>query len=125
MECPGCHADLEVEQYRGLTVDVCPLCGSVWFDTGELELYRRHWEGPKLLKLGRAVEFRPKIDLSRECPRCNTLTLDMGVIGHYEAGQCFTCKGLWVSQERPEKPLTRDGSLEELLDWLHWASLLS
>ncbi|MEX2177573.1 MAG: zf-TFIIB domain-containing protein [Gemmatimonadaceae bacterium] len=41
MKCPKCGADL-AEQARGdVHVDVCPDCGGMWLDAGELELLKQ------------------------------------------------------------------------------------
>jgi Zn-finger nucleic acid-binding protein len=37
MKCPRCHAELKVEDYRGIEVDRCPGCGGMWLDYGELD----------------------------------------------------------------------------------------
>ena len=37
MKCPRCHAELTVEDYRGIEVDRCHDCGGMWLDYGELD----------------------------------------------------------------------------------------
>ncbi|MEE8471040.1 MAG: zf-TFIIB domain-containing protein [Dehalococcoidia bacterium] len=37
MKCPRCGAELMVEQYKGIEVDLCPSCKGMWLDYGELE----------------------------------------------------------------------------------------
>lgn len=38
MHCPRCDVEVLVEKTRdGVTIDVCPACGGVWLDRGELE----------------------------------------------------------------------------------------
>jgi Zn-finger nucleic acid-binding protein len=34
--CPRCHVDLEHYAYRDRDLDMCPQCGGVWLDRGEL-----------------------------------------------------------------------------------------
>ncbi len=36
--CPRCRVGLKSLVYRGIVVDVCVLCGGVWFDEGEAGL---------------------------------------------------------------------------------------
>ena len=35
--CPHCGVGMKEVERRGVLVDVCPQCGGVWLDRGELE----------------------------------------------------------------------------------------
>lgn len=35
--CPNCQVGMREVERRGVLVDVCPQCGGVWLDKGELE----------------------------------------------------------------------------------------
>lgn len=48
--CPNCGAGMKEVERRGVLLDVCPQCGGVWLDRGELE---------KLLAEARAAEDPP------------------------------------------------------------------
>ena len=37
IECPGCTSVMEKTVVEGVTIDICPDCGGMWFDRGELE----------------------------------------------------------------------------------------
>ena len=37
MQCPRCHEQLEPRHRGGVEIDVCPRCGGVWLDRGELD----------------------------------------------------------------------------------------
>jgi len=37
MNCPRCGGELQLEDYRGIEVDRCPVCQGMWLDYGELE----------------------------------------------------------------------------------------
>lgn len=37
-KCGKCGADLQVKTWRGVEIDVCPECGAVLLDQGELEV---------------------------------------------------------------------------------------
>ena len=41
MECPKCHARMEVVGFEGTDVDRCIRCGGLWFDRSEAEQLRR------------------------------------------------------------------------------------
>jgi Zn-finger nucleic acid-binding protein len=45
--CPNCGVGMREVERRGVVLDVCPQCGGVWLDKGELE---------KLLSQAREVE---------------------------------------------------------------------
>ena len=47
--CPNCQVGMREVERRGVLIDVCPQCGGVWLDKGELE---------KLLAEAEAVERR-------------------------------------------------------------------
>ena len=38
MKCPKCGASLNETEYHHVKVDVCPDCGGMWFDAGEIEM---------------------------------------------------------------------------------------
>ncbi|WP_038056955.1 zf-TFIIB domain-containing protein [Thermus amyloliquefaciens] len=35
--CPNCQVGMREVERRGVVLDVCPQCGGVWLDRGELE----------------------------------------------------------------------------------------
>ena len=35
--CPNCQVGMREVERRGVLIDVCPQCGGVWLDKGELE----------------------------------------------------------------------------------------
>ncbi|MGC8968612.1 MAG: zf-TFIIB domain-containing protein [Thermus sp.] len=45
--CPHCQVGMKEVERRGVLIDLCPQCGGVWLDRGELE---------KLLAEAREVE---------------------------------------------------------------------
>ena len=50
MKCPKCGADLKEETHGQVKVDVCPDCGGVWLDAGEMEMIRESQKGGNPLK---------------------------------------------------------------------------
>jgi len=57
MKCPKCGADLKEEVHGQAKVDICPECGGMWLDAGELALMQ-HVE-----KAGGQNLFRGLLDL--------------------------------------------------------------
>lgn len=41
MKCPKCGADLKEEDHGQVKVDICPECGGMWLDAGEMDLMRQ------------------------------------------------------------------------------------
>lgn len=37
MQCPRCGDELEAHHRGGVEIDVCPRCGGVWLDRGEMD----------------------------------------------------------------------------------------
>jgi uncharacterized protein len=42
MKCPKDGHDLTSQGFHGVTVDICPHCGGMWLDPGELDVISRH-----------------------------------------------------------------------------------
>ncbi len=40
MKCPKCGADLKEQEHGQVKVDMCPDCGGVWLDAGEMDMVR-------------------------------------------------------------------------------------
>jgi hypothetical protein len=45
MKCPKCGADLKEEAHGHVKVDVCPECGGMWLDAGEMEMMKHGQKG--------------------------------------------------------------------------------
>lgn len=39
-QCPRCETDLAERELEEVRVDICPNCGGMWLDAGELDLIR-------------------------------------------------------------------------------------
>ena len=95
--CPDCALPLREEPAAGIRVDRCARCGGIWFDLGELGVYRgsRAWVGKALP----AFRVSPKEE-SKRCPRCESKTLRAGSIGGGQSFcRCEECKGAFVPRQ--------------------------
>lgn len=45
MKCPKCGADLKEETHDHVKVDICPECGGMWLDAGEMKLMKHVQKG--------------------------------------------------------------------------------
>jgi Zn-finger nucleic acid-binding protein len=94
MECPNCHVALEVKRIRDrqTDVDLCPKCGGVWFDDGEI--------AQVIGAIAVAHLAVPPGAVTKEnmlCPRCRkplALFSYPGTMSVVEA--CRDCKGVWL-----------------------------
>jgi Zn-finger nucleic acid-binding protein len=48
MKCPKDGYDLSSSEYHGVQIEICPHCGGMWLDAGELEIVA-HEERPALM----------------------------------------------------------------------------
>jgi Pyruvate/2-oxoacid:ferredoxin oxidoreductase delta subunit len=42
MRCPKCGHELKETEHERVMIDMCPGCGGVWLDAGELEILRQN-----------------------------------------------------------------------------------
>ena len=124
MNCPECKIALDKQHVHGLTVNICPSCNSIWFDRGELELFKHQTDKEHLSKLDESAEFKQKSNVTVECPRCETKTLEIGKIQGYRAGRCSGCHGVLVNPgEVNHKSQKRGSWVGDLIGEAVWAAL--
>jgi Zn-finger nucleic acid-binding protein len=97
IECPRCFVQAtqsEVEVFGpNINIDVCPKCGGIWLDHGELK---------KLLKDKKISDYLTK-DIGTQsksklvCPRCGGL-MDLERADEIEVDVCLNCNGVWLDQ---------------------------
>ncbi|MBN2532870.1 MAG: zf-TFIIB domain-containing protein [Spirochaetales bacterium] len=99
-KCPSCNMELKEMQYHKQTVDMCPTCGGVFFDHGELET------------IVQIVDIFKDIELSEEeidtvsryekerillCPECNVELCAKEIAGEI-IDVCPECRGIWLDK---------------------------
>jgi Zn-finger nucleic acid-binding protein len=118
MNCPKCRQRPLKEKYvsgMNLTVDVCPKCGGVWFEGGELE--QAMPSADRQLRVPRRA-----VRLKASCPRCDK-PLYAFPYPHTRVmiEMCRRCKGLWldagevqrIQQEREQRPAPAESARDE------------
>ncbi len=121
MQCPICTGAMDEEVRSGLAVDVCTVCGSIWFDQGEFdaaapvlkgtEERMARWRRP----VGECVvcgedagdaAVHCDVPVHIPCPRCRgglakirTRTIRME--------HCESCQGFLLEPEMVERLATR------------------
>ncbi|MBU2502311.1 zf-TFIIB domain-containing protein [bacterium] len=96
MKCPACRVPMYAVEFKQVEVDLCPDCGGVWFDRGELSL---------LLGVERPLETEPAAtdEDARPCPLCDK-TMDKLNIGpslRVLVDRCPDC-GMWFDRREVE-----------------------
>lgn len=102
MDCPTCRDPLEEKaQETGLFLDLCPTCGGVWFDAGELAALGARADG-FAATMERAL--KTLTPTPRACCRCGK-PLERAWIAELELeiDICSACKGSWLARERFQK----------------------
>jgi hypothetical protein len=99
-KCPSCREPLIVAEYRGIEIDVCPSCGGIWLDRGELEALA-----------GTAVPAQGPPDRGlgppeRDCPVCVAkLVKDRYGRTNVVVDKCPHGDGVWLDQGELERIL--------------------
>ncbi len=101
MKCPACRVPMYVVEFKQIELDLCPDCGGVWFDRGELSL---------LLEADRPLETVPAAadEDPRPCPLCDKTMdkLNIGPTRRVLVDGCTDC-GMWFDRREVED-LSRD-----------------
>jgi len=99
--------------YLGVTVDVCPACGGIWFEEGELRRVM-HVDPVALTSLEDRVV--PEIqageagETERRCPDCGAVLHPYRYLYNspIQLDACEQCSGMWVD----------DGELRKMAQWI-------
>ncbi|MGC9444614.1 MAG: zf-TFIIB domain-containing protein [Candidatus Methanospirareceae archaeon] len=102
LECPRCWVALQQEavEVRGpdVVIDVCPTCGGIWLDSGELN---RLLGDRKLSQyLSKHIGTQSKSQLV--CPACGWL-MDIETAEDVDVDVCLNCGGVWLDSDELEK----------------------
>lgn len=95
--CPKCGVGMPTLQLEGVQVELCPRCGGMWFDAGELHRAAglRFDDGVSAQALAgaRRTDFR--------CPACAALLSEreLGARSRLMVDQCPRCAGLFLDRD--------------------------
>jgi len=113
MNCPSCGRELQLDQYEGVTIDVCAECGGVWLDEGELEQIIERREMLFAQEDVDAVDgARQPVTVKKEdmgegvpCPKCGATCRRSNYA--YTSGiiidKCPGRHGIWLDESELEK----------------------
>ncbi len=73
--CPKCNCELEENEYRGSTIDICPQCEGLWLDTQEFDFHTSERDTFSDESIPRKYNKQMSADNTgyMKCVRCNTL----------------------------------------------------
>jgi len=108
MNCPVCNKALKTLEYEKQEVDLCPKCGGIWFDKGELlaALNNLTNRNPVSLQTFNEARRNKPVDSDqfqkfiRKCPVCS---VDMDLRNYsYDSNifidACPQCDGIWTDK---------------------------
>jgi len=104
VECLKCKGiELENTVYKGLNIDRCPKCGSIWIEEDKLREFKDKtdeflcWLNIDLWEHLSEHKVNPA---GIKCPSCSQHLFNVDYKGsHIVLPVCFSCKGVWLSEE--------------------------
>jgi len=98
MNCPKCHAAMELVTYDAITVDRCTSCKGIWFDANE-QKWLKERKGSESIDTGDAVVGKKMDKITNIlCPRCHSMMIRMVDVDqhHIDYEACTTCYGIFL-----------------------------
>ena len=99
--CVKCTSVLDRKEVAGIEVDVCPRCGGIWLDRGELEALGSRSD-EELAALREALGIRkgaPPVpsETTTACPACDGTLRELR-FGNILIDFCPKCRGIWLDK---------------------------
>ena len=99
--CVKCNSVLDKALFQGLEVDLCPKCGGLWLDRGEITRAAKLPEAElaRLRTLLTGSSGPPPVPTPNmaPCPAC-TGSLSEVVLGAVHVDYCGTCHGIFLDR---------------------------
>ncbi len=99
--CPCCPEQvLDLDHFQDQEVDICPSCGGIWFDEGELAATLRLYECFRGVRLDEEdIDDVPTSDRARKlrCP-VDGAGLEPQTLGAIVVDICPECGGTWTDR---------------------------
>ena len=109
LTCVKCTSVLDRASFEGLEVDLCPRCGGLWLDRGEITRAARLPEGEIARLRGLLVESSGPPPLATShlvpCPACNGSLAEV-LLGNVHVDYCSSCHGIFLDRGELEHALT-------------------
>ena len=98
MNCPKCHAAMELVTFEGVTVDRCTGCKGIWFDANE-QKWLKEKKGSEIIDTGDAAVGKKMDKINNYlCPRCQGPMIRMVDVDqhHIDYEACTVCYGIFL-----------------------------
>jgi Zn-finger nucleic acid-binding protein len=109
LTCVKCTSVLDRATFEGLEVDLCPHCGGLWLDRGEITRAARLPEGELDRLRGHlsatTIESPPEPSHPVPCPACEGKLSEV-ILGNVHVDYCGTCHGIFLDRGELEEALT-------------------
>jgi Zn-finger nucleic acid-binding protein len=109
LTCVKCTSVLDRATFEGLEVDLCPGCGGLWLDRGEITRAARLPQGEIDRLRGVLTEAvgspAPPSSHLAPCPACMGM-LSEAVLGNIHVDYCVGCHGIFLDRGELEDALT-------------------
>jgi len=106
--CVKCNSILDRATFEGLEVDLCPRCGGLWLDRGEITRAARlpEQELTRLRALLTDVGGPPPLptDNTVPCPACEGQLAEV-LLGNVHVDYCDSCQGIFLDRGELEEAL--------------------
>ena len=100
--CLKCTSVLDKARIDEIEVDLCPRCGGLWLDHGEIERLARKQTGEidRLRKLLAARKGPPPVpsEITNSCPSCTSNMREVKIAGALTIDYCSRCKGVFLDR---------------------------
>jgi hypothetical protein len=106
--CVKCESILDRGTYAGVEVDLCPECGGLWLDKGELEALGTasptQVSDLRNMLTGNPFAQPAASDIPTECPSCEGKLREV-VLGPIHVDFCTNCGGVFLDRGELDKGL--------------------
>jgi len=101
LTCLKCTSVLDKARIEDIEVDVCPACGGLWLDHGEVERLARKMQS-ELDRLRRLLKNQPMppavpSEIQTLCPACTGAVKEV-MLGGIHIDFCTRCKGVFLDR---------------------------
>lgn len=107
--CVKCNSVLDKAEFQGLEVDLCPKCGGLWLDRGEIVRASKlpDAELDRLRGLLTGAKGPPPVPTTTKvpCPACEGHLSEV-VLGAVHVDYCGTCHGIFLDRGELEAAVT-------------------
>jgi Zn-finger nucleic acid-binding protein len=106
--CVKCNSILDKASFQGLEVDLCPKCGGLWLDRGEITRTAKLPEAEltRLRALLSGSSGPPPVPTENKapCPACPGSLTEM-LLGEVHVDYCNKCHGLFLDKGELESAI--------------------